>query len=225
MEWLGHGIQSAISSSKWSYLLYFEVHSGKVQSKLNNWEAKQLSLAGDDRINWIGTSTGSFSVKSAYRSLRESFWHTKDKWWKEGYRPTWSYLLCRHGNEGSIHILRDCSIARGVWLQVVLVEIQSMFFAGNWIQLYTDGSVKMDVGVAAVGEKGYQKVMIHVDHLEVGKAIQDVHLAYSSSALLRKIHMSLQVIQHWKIKHITKERNQVADHIVKMATIRSTVMQ
>ncbi|MBA0816313.1 hypothetical protein Gohar_000991 [Gossypium harknessii] len=96
---------------------------------------------------------------------------------------------------------------------------------GNWIQLYTDGSVKMDVGITAVGEKGYQKVMIHADHLEVGKAIQDVHLAYSSSALLRRIHMSLQVIQHWKIKHITKERNQVADRIVKMATIRSTVMQ
>ncbi|MBA0668102.1 hypothetical protein Goklo_001066 [Gossypium klotzschianum] len=127
-------------------------------------------------------------------------------------------------------------MAREVWLQVVLVEIQSIFFAGNWIQLYTDGSVKMDVGVAAVREgildylslisrNGYQKVMIHADHLEVGKAIQDVHLAYSSSALLRRIHMSLQVIQHWKIKNITKERNQVADRIVKMATIRSTVMQ
>lgn len=43
---------------------------------------------GNDKINWIGTSTRSFSMKSACRSLHESFWYSKDKWWK----VTWKFL-------------------------------------------------------------------------------------------------------------------------------------
>ncbi|MBA0798589.1 hypothetical protein Gohar_009169, partial [Gossypium harknessii] len=104
---------------------------------------------------------------------------------------------------------------------------------GNWTQLYTDGVVKMGVGFAAAGilngltriqRRGYQKVVIHTYILEVVKTIQDVHLADSSFALLQRIHMSLQAIQHWKIKHIPRERNQVVDRIAKMATERSTYL-
>ncbi|MBA0556446.1 hypothetical protein Golob_026547 [Gossypium lobatum] len=69
---------------------------------------------------------------------------------------------------------------------------------------------------------GYQKVMIHTYILEVVKTIQDIHLADSSSALLQRIHMSLEAIQHWKIKHIPRERNQVVDRIAKMVTEMTT---
>lgn len=51
-------------------------------------------------------------------------------------------------------------------------------------------------GLILIHGRGYKKAMIHTDNLKVVKTIQDVHLAYSSSALLRRIHMSLQAIQH-----------------------------
>ncbi|MFQ6636880.1 hypothetical protein Gotur_012650 [Gossypium turneri] len=106
---------------------------------------------------------------------------------------------------------------------------------GNWIHLFIDGAVKLDARFATFGEMAYgftfihergcQKVVIHMDNLEVVKAIQIAHLADSFSALLRRIHMSLQAIQHWKIKHVPREWNEVVDRIVKLATVRSTNMQ
>ncbi|MBA0785728.1 hypothetical protein Gotri_026079 [Gossypium trilobum] len=80
-------------------------------------------------------------------------------------------------------------------------------------------------GITLIHERGYQKVMIHKDNLKVVKVIQDAYLTDSCSALLRRIHMSLQAIQHWKIKHVPRERNQVVDHLAKLATIRSTNMK
>ncbi|MBA0660168.1 hypothetical protein Goklo_012217, partial [Gossypium klotzschianum] len=71
------------------------------------------------------------------------------KWLKRGIGQHGSCSLYQHGDEDLIHVLRDCPVAREVWLHVVLVELQSMFFAGNWIQLYIDGIVMMDVGFAA----------------------------------------------------------------------------
>ncbi|MBA0736959.1 hypothetical protein Gogos_010445 [Gossypium gossypioides] len=59
-------------------------------------------------------------------------------------------------------------------------------------------------GITLIHERGYQKVMIHKDNLKVVKVIQDAHLTDSCSALLRRIHMSLQAIQHWKIKHVPR---------------------
>lgn len=66
--------------------------------------------------------------------------------------------------------------------------------------------------------------MIHTDNLEVVKAIQDIHLTDSSSALLRRVHMSLQARQHWKIKHVPREKNQTTDRITNIATTKSTNM-
>ncbi|MBA0717602.1 hypothetical protein Golax_005403, partial [Gossypium laxum] len=183
---------------------------------------------GNDRINWIDTFTESFSVKSAYKSLRESSWHSKDRWWKSSMCWAKQYFST-HKKDLSNHI--------------EMFHDSSMI--GNWIHLFIDGAVKLDVGFATSGEmackregewigvldgfiliheRGCQKVVIHMDNLEVVKAIQIAHLADSFSALLRRIHMSLQAIQHWKIKHVPREWNEVVDLIVKLATVRSTNM-
>ncbi|MBA0562530.1 hypothetical protein Golob_007566, partial [Gossypium lobatum] len=102
----------------------------------------------------------------------------------------------------------------------------------NWIHLYTTGVVKMDARFAVVRDgltlihgRGYQEVVIHTDNLQVVKAIQNVHLIDSSSTLLRRIHASLQAIHHWKIKHIPREKNEAADRIAKMVTVKSTDKQ
>ncbi|MBA0865003.1 hypothetical protein Goshw_008099, partial [Gossypium schwendimanii] len=53
------------------------------------------------------------------------------KWLKRGIGQHGSCSLYQHGDEDLIHVLRDCLVAREVWLHVVLVELQSMFFAGD----------------------------------------------------------------------------------------------
>ncbi|KAG8486316.1 hypothetical protein CXB51_019654 [Gossypium anomalum] len=77
-------------------------------------------------------------------------------------------------------------------------------------------------GITLIHERGYQKVVIHTKNLKVVKVIQDAYLTDSFSVLLRRIHISLQAIQHWKIKHVQRESNQVAGCLAKLATIRST---
>ncbi|MBA0721502.1 hypothetical protein Golax_009040, partial [Gossypium laxum] len=53
------------------------------------------------------------------------------KWLKRGIGQHGSCSLYQHGDEDLFHVLRDCLVAREVWLHVVLVELQSMFFAGD----------------------------------------------------------------------------------------------
>lgn len=89
----------------------------------------------------------------------------------------------------------------------------------RWVQL-------LDCfGITLIHERGYQKIVIHTDNLEVIKVIQDDCLTNSCSTLLRRIRMSLKAIQYQKIEYVPREKNQVADHIAKLATIKSTNMK
>ncbi|KAK5839067.1 hypothetical protein PVK06_007825 [Gossypium arboreum] len=90
---------------------------------------------------------------------------------------------------------------------------------GNWTQLYIDGAIKMGVGFAAAGgchisKKGNGSL----DSIAIWGFVQ-------FSMLNSRDPQDLQAIQHWKIKHIPRERNQVVDHITKMATEMSTYLQ
>ncbi|MBA0677281.1 hypothetical protein Goari_018699, partial [Gossypium aridum] len=55
---------------------------------------------------------------------------------------------------------------------------------------------------------GFNKVLIHTNNLEVVNALQDRHLANSSSSLLRRINQILRNIDQWSIRHISREMNQ-----------------
>ncbi|MBA0869057.1 hypothetical protein Goshw_022642 [Gossypium schwendimanii] len=74
-------------------------------------------------------------------------------------------------------------------------------------------------------QRGHKKVLIHINNLEMVKTLQDIHLIELTSALVRRIHMILQIIKQWEIEYITKERNQVADQLAKMALERNSTMQ
>ncbi|MBA0823367.1 hypothetical protein Goarm_020102, partial [Gossypium armourianum] len=56
----------------------------------------------------------------------------------------------------------------------------------------------------------------HIDCLEVVKAIQEGYSVSSNTALLQRIQLMLQSRNHWVIKHVPRECNQVADLIAKM---------
>ncbi|MBA0731154.1 hypothetical protein Golax_020609, partial [Gossypium laxum] len=54
--------------------------------------------AGSDKIAWGGTSSGSFSIKSAYKMVRL------------GIGVDECSTLCRHALEDILHAIRDCSM-------------------------------------------------------------------------------------------------------------------
>ncbi|KAA3488323.1 nitrogen regulatory protein P-II-like protein [Gossypium australe] len=41
---------------------------------------------GVDRVSWMGTSTGSFSIKSAYKTIKENLWNLRDETWKISWK-------------------------------------------------------------------------------------------------------------------------------------------
>ncbi|MBA0562320.1 hypothetical protein Golob_007375 [Gossypium lobatum] len=83
--------------------------------------------AGTNRIIWGGTSTGFFSIKSAYGKLRESSWKLKEGVWRflgKFQRPQrvrfFIWLehssvcgVCGDISEDILHAIRDCNAATG----------------------------------------------------------------------------------------------------------------
>ncbi|MBA0727550.1 hypothetical protein Golax_000528 [Gossypium laxum] len=41
---------------------------------------------GVDRVSWMGTLTGSFSIKSAYKTIKKNLWNLKDETWKISWK-------------------------------------------------------------------------------------------------------------------------------------------
>lgn len=99
---------------------------------------------GQDKISWCHTSTGAFSVKSAYKILKDA-WNSRDEkmemhmeapmtievhffiWTvlqqrlltnekrvKRGLTVNPSWSICGLGSEDILHIFRDCITSKGV---------------------------------------------------------------------------------------------------------------
>lgn len=110
-----------------------------------------------------------------------------------------------------------------------------------WINLFTDGIVKLNA-VWAAGEgvtykqdgqwiAGYNRYLGFYSVFEVElygildglplfkgrEAFQDTHVIELTLALVGRIDMILQSMEQWEIKHILREWNQVADKLTKMA--------
>ncbi|MBA0548440.1 hypothetical protein Golob_019542 [Gossypium lobatum] len=63
------------------------------------------------------------------------------------------------------------------------------------------------------------------DCLEAVKAIQDSFLGTLNLALLRQSQQMLQCKEHWVLKHVPRERNQVVDRLAKMSSVGKDGMQ
>ncbi|MBA0769819.1 hypothetical protein Gotri_018516, partial [Gossypium trilobum] len=70
-------------------------------------------------------------------------------------------------------------------------------------------------------DRGCDGVFIQTDNLEIVKAIQEMPSNGSNSALIRRIHQPLARIGHKHIRHISREDNQDADRLVKLAQHRT----
>ncbi|MBA0642030.1 hypothetical protein Goklo_026495 [Gossypium klotzschianum] len=72
---------------------------------------------------------------------------------------------------------------------------------------------------------GRDRALIQTNCLEVVKAIQEGYSVSSNSALLQRIQLMLQSKNHWVIRHVPRECNQVADLIAKMSYVGKEGMQ
>ncbi|MBA0733084.1 hypothetical protein Gogos_017127, partial [Gossypium gossypioides] len=62
-------------------------------------------------------------------------------------------------------------------------------------------------GLILLERRGFNKVLINTNNLEVVNALQDRQLADSSSILLRRINRILKTIDQWSVRHIPRETN------------------
>ncbi|KAH1057201.1 hypothetical protein J1N35_035266 [Gossypium stocksii] len=63
-------------------------------------------------------------------------------------------MICGHGTEDILHVIRDCSLAKKVWRLVVLAEKLSRIgqnLMHNWVHLHSDGAITRDSGYATAG--------------------------------------------------------------------------
>ncbi|MBA0761038.1 hypothetical protein Gotri_023740, partial [Gossypium trilobum] len=91
----------------------------------------------------------------------------------------------------------------------------------TWVYLSTDGAVARDSGYAATGgmgfNKGYRRIIIMTDNLEVAQILTDMDLEDSGITVLRRTHRILQSERGWMIKHIPRNQNLVADRLAKLS--------
>ncbi|MBA0735437.1 hypothetical protein Gogos_019286, partial [Gossypium gossypioides] len=66
---------------------------------------------------------------------------------------------CGNTPEDVIHVSRDCSVTKEVWYRLIPTAKRGNFFFGrrsvtgesNWVDLNTDGAMKLDSGMATAG--------------------------------------------------------------------------
>ncbi|MBA0693819.1 hypothetical protein Goari_004166 [Gossypium aridum] len=80
-------------------------------------------------------------------------------------------------------------------------------------------------GLKLIQRRGHSNVVIHLDSLEVAKAIYGSVLKISNSALIRRIHRILSQESQWTLRYIRREENQCAEYLTKLAFERKEDLQ
>ncbi|KAK5802495.1 hypothetical protein PVK06_030092 [Gossypium arboreum] len=95
----------------------------------------------------------------------------------------------------------------------------------TWILLSTDGAVDRNSGILILLNKGYRRALIQTDNLEVAQTLRDLSLEDSGIAVLRRTQCIMKAEGTWKIKHISKTQNLVADRLAKLSLSWKTSLQ
>ncbi|KAA3469259.1 LINE-1 reverse transcriptase isogeny [Gossypium australe] len=163
---------------------------------------------GEDRIIWARSGSGSFSIRSAYWTLKENSWNSKDDFWKS----IWKYQGPQRVRtlEDIMHVLRDCSTAKDAWKLVVPQKKQS-----RCTPLEAELWGIFD-GVFTLKNNGYKKIKIQSDNLEVVKVLSMEDMIDSGNTLIRRIKRLLHTEVQWDITHVPRECNLAADQMAKI---------
>ncbi|MBA0881047.1 hypothetical protein Goshw_027993 [Gossypium schwendimanii] len=107
---------------------------------------------------------------------------------------------------------------------------------GNtWTHLFIDGAVAIGDGSAStrgildgllvVLNKGFKRVTIQSDNLDVVKALQESWLTDSSITVLRRVRRILRTERQWYIRHVSRDLNHVIDCLANMSLVGKTDIQ
>ncbi|MBA0677857.1 hypothetical protein Goari_019242, partial [Gossypium aridum] len=73
------------------------------------------------------------------------------------------------------------------------------------------------VGILILFNKGYRRIIIVTDNLEVAQILTDMDLEDLGITVLRRTNRILQSERGWMIKHILRNQNLVADRLAKLS--------
>ncbi|MBA0752032.1 hypothetical protein Gogos_000913 [Gossypium gossypioides] len=190
---------------------------------------------GPDRISWSHTSSGAFSVKTAYKAFKEGYWNSRDKKWKNVWKFPGSQHVCifiwtiLQGR-----IVSNVERVRGVFRMTPPVSFMGItrkifytFYETIWLLRMFGLRLIQGIldGLKLVQRRGYDQVIIHSDSLEVVKGILGSSSTVSNSALIRRIHNILSQENQWFLRYIPSEQNQVADCLAKQTLIEKVNLQ
>ncbi|MBA0854012.1 hypothetical protein Goshw_024923, partial [Gossypium schwendimanii] len=154
------------------------------------WRA--LAKMVEDYFEVSGTSTcKGFLMASIQASLLTN---VEISW--RGIRQNSSSLSCRHGIGDLLRVLRDCPTAK----KGVAYSQDGQWIAGynrylGFCSVFDVELWRILDRLVFIQREGHKRVLIHTDNLEAVKAVQDIHSTEANSALVKRIHMTLQTIE------------------------------
>ncbi|KAH9671615.1 putative ribonuclease H protein [Citrus sinensis] len=189
------------NNGNWNWHLFAHLLPNHIILKIASVKAP-CAYSGKDQCYWAYSNTGHFTAKSAYLSLHQfnnvadkSLWNLAWKW-----KGPQSIRTCGHHLEDTIHVLRDCIIARQVWLRLVPNILWNNFFdleLTSWIHynLKNVGLVRREenwpciFGVALWRIWYWRNQFIHNDaNISVANMVLDItHRAAEINASMENI--------------------------------------
>ncbi|MBA0813945.1 hypothetical protein Gohar_027759, partial [Gossypium harknessii] len=111
------------------------------------------------------------------------------------------------------------SVVRGMygkqgWLLGVVIGVHFRRWIESLSSEWSPWAVNIFNDLVLLIDRGYDNVLIQTDNLEAVKVIQERPPNGSKSTLIKRIHQLLsQMIEHWHIRHISREDNQNANSL------------
>ncbi|KAA3484878.1 putative LRR receptor-like serine/threonine-protein kinase [Gossypium australe] len=80
-------------------------------------------------------------------------------------------------------------------------------------------------GILLLLNKGFRRVIIQTDSLEVVQALNDLGIKESGVTVLRRAQRTMRLEGQWRILHIPREHNLVADRLAKLSLNCKSILQ
>ncbi|MBA0875055.1 hypothetical protein Goshw_025621, partial [Gossypium schwendimanii] len=153
-------------------------------------------------------------------ALKECFLTNVERM-RRGLGSSSSYGFCGHDFEDVLHVIRDCSVARDIWLQLQIlfgeVDWSCLFGLIAW-RIWRNRNLQVFQGISwSIDEvikvsyswakhymfdcKRFDRVLISTDSVEAIQIIQDNVSRNSNPTLVRRIHQLLEMTVQWRILH------------------------
>ncbi|MBA0869940.1 hypothetical protein Goshw_005574 [Gossypium schwendimanii] len=141
-----------------------------------------------------------------------------------------AYGICGHESEDLLYTLSDCTTVNDIWNHLIPPDQN-----GEWIigfNKYLGNCTVFDSKLWGILDslklaldQRFENVLIQSNSLVAINMIKDGIYGNSNSALVRRIHTILKLLNLWSLQHISREDNKLVDKIVKVVQDRKTYLR